>query len=234
MAKIRFQQGDISAQANPPAGQFVVMYDTDGKLKQKDSLGVITEIGSAILPVLTDYPTTTPLKAGQRFIYKGNEWHYMTQEEIDSTGWTGLVDVGFPAPVNKNLCEYIYFTGATLQVNYEGSLNLVDNSIHVDFLGLGHPENIKRIVSSTITSLLPYGVEILSFKNASLLSRLEDSGTDKALNFINNSLTSSIINELFTQLPNTLKTVTIDVSNNPGAATCDPSIATAKGYTVIT
>ena len=44
--KLRFQQGDISAVANPPADQFIVMYDLDGKLKQKDSTGVITEIGS--------------------------------------------------------------------------------------------------------------------------------------------------------------------------------------------
>ena len=52
MAKIRFQQGDISAQANPPVGQFIVMYDTDGKLKQKDSDGVITEISGNNTPVV--------------------------------------------------------------------------------------------------------------------------------------------------------------------------------------
>ena len=122
--KLRFQQGDISAVANPPAGQFVVMYDTDGKLKQKDSTGLITEIGSGNGGGNeTNYPTIDALKAGERFWYKGNEWHYMTQNEIDSIGWP--VGLGFPSPVNKNLCKYIYFTGATLQLDFEGLLNLV-------------------------------------------------------------------------------------------------------------
>ena len=46
-----------------------------------EALGVQT-----VLPVLTEYPTTDDTKAGTKFLYKGNEWHYMTQAEIDSTG----------------------------------------------------------------------------------------------------------------------------------------------------
>jgi hypothetical protein len=41
------------------------------------------------------------------------------------------------------------------------------------------------------------------------------------------------INSLFTQLPITIETATINVSGNPGAATCNPTIATGKGYTVV-
>lgn len=232
--KLRFQQGDISAQANPPAGQFVVMYDTDGKLKQKDSSGVITEIGSGgtsgPLPIETDYPTTTPLKAGQKFLYKGNEWHYMTQEEIDSTGWTGLVDVGFPAPVRKVFDHNLFYSGAIIVIyqSYPRLPDFIDNhNCIVDFLGLGNPAIYRSCfpnVPATITQ----------FKNARLLGNLEDIGTSTGLVIYNLGLTDSVINDFFTQLPTTLKTVTIDVRYNPGSATCDPSIATSKGYTVIT
>ena len=33
---------------------------------------------------------------------------------------------------------------------------------------------------------------------------------------------------------NAIGTTTINVASNPGSATCDPTIATAKGYTVVT
>lgn len=229
--KLRFQQGDISAVANPPAGQFVVMYDTDGKLKQKDSEGVITEIGSGPVPVETNYPTTTPLKAGQRFIYKGNEWHYMTQEEIDSTGWTGLVDVGFPAPVRKVFDLTLFATGAKIEFSLSAPRVMVTseglNNTIIDFIGLGNP-NLYAVCVMTIPN------KINEFKNARLLGNIEDIGTSQSLYLVSRQMTDSVINSLFTQLPATLKTVTINVSNNPGAATCNPSIATAKGYTVIT
>lgn len=190
---------------------------------------------SAPLPVLTTYPTTTPSSAGSRFLYQGNEWHYMTQAEIDSAGWTGLVTVGFPAPVDKStISKYIYFNGSDFTVAYSGNLSLgVFNGI-VDFIGLGDPSKITIIApDSSAESLMPYGKTITEFKNAVLLSNLKDQGTTAALRFINNGLSSSVINSLFTQLPPTTNTVTINVNGNPGAGTCDPTIATAKGYTVI-
>jgi len=70
--------------------------------------------------VVNTYPVTTPAEAGNRFWFQGNEWHYMTQAEIDSAGWTGLVTVGFPAPVEKsNISKYIYFL-----YNWKSNLSL--------------------------------------------------------------------------------------------------------------
>ena len=186
--------------------------------------------------VLTTYPVTNAALAGERFWYKGNEWHYMTQAEINSAGWTGLVSVGFPAPVNKNLNKYIYFSDVEFVGDYNSILSIPDTTTPtiVDFIGLGLPNKIRRIIpNSSGDSLLPYGITITGFKNANLLSELENLGTTNALRFINNGLTALVINDLFTQLPSTTKTVTINVNGNPGAATCDPTIATAKGYTVV-
>ena len=50
----------------------------------------------------------------------------------------------------------------------------------------------------------------------------------------NNNLTADAIDDFFTSLGAASGSQTIDVSGNPGAATCDTSIATGKGYTVIT
>jgi hypothetical protein len=187
--------------------------------------------GGGTLPVETVYPTTDALKAGTRFWYKGNEWHYMTQDEIDSTGWTGLVSVGFPAPVDKSFnleilydSEYWNVSGGGIQ---QSSL-LGGGAIAVDFVGVGANKiNIFAIGSVSINSQT-------IFRNAVLLANIKNEGTTNALNLINSQFSATSLNSLFTQLPITINTSTIDVRNNPGAATCDPTIATAKGYTVIT
>lgn len=75
---------------------------------------------------------------------------------------------------------------------------------------------------------------ITTIQNANFLVNLENVGTANALALTGNSLTAGAINALFTALPSTTKTATINVAGNPGAATCDTSIATNKGYTVIT
>jgi hypothetical protein len=58
------------------------------------------------------------------------------------------------------------------------------------------------------------------------------------LNLDNNLLSATAINNLFDDLdpadPVFYQVPLLIVSNNPGSATCDPTIATAKGYVVIT
>ena len=203
----------------------------------------LSEIAATLSPpVVTQYPETDASKAGQRFIYKGNEWHYMTQAEIDSTGWTDLVKVGFPAPVSKVLNFNLFFVD---DVKYQGGTPFnfavrggsVDTTI--DFLGLGLPNRFTNIPTSATGgsanfNLINANLNISEIRNAELLSSLEDLDTTTSLPFLVLNMSANTINSLFTQLPSTEKTVTIDVRSNPGTATCDPSIATAKGYTVIT
>lgn len=238
MSRLKFDTIDLNSVASPASGSYLVAYDLDGKLKQKDSEGVITEIGSGPVPVETNYPTTTLLKAGQRFIYKGNEWHYMTHDEIDSTGWTGLVDVGFPAPVSKNICaaillpsvEYYDEVASINNIAYRTGATQSSGFAVLDFIGFGTLASVYKIfIISNLVSLF----QNVKFKNANLLI-LEDIGTRVSFDCTSLSIDETNINDLFTQLSPTIKTATIDVRHNPGAATCNPSIATAKGYTVIT
>jgi hypothetical protein len=75
---------------------------------------------------------------------------------------------------------------------------------------------------------------LTTINGASKLTAIRDEGTSSALSLQSCSFSASELNKLFTELPVTTRTATIRVNSNPGAATCTPSIATAKGYTVVT
>ena len=191
---------------------------------------------AAAPPVVTGYPTANASKAGQTFFYKGDLWVYMSKAQLDSLGWTSLVPVGFPAPFSRDPSVAVFF-------NYEVQMFLASNGPFggstffylnngpdqtiVDTLGLGLPTKTWNI------HLNPQGGGTTTeIKNAELLTRLEDYGTSPALIIRSQQFTAESINALFTALPATNRTATLQVTGNPGAATCDPSIATAKGYIV--
>jgi hypothetical protein len=77
-------------------------------------------------------------------------------------------------------------------------------------------------------------LSLTTILNANVLTNLEDVGTTVALKISSCSFSAETLNQLFTDLPSTNKTATIDAQANPGTATCDTSIATDKGYTVVT
>jgi hypothetical protein len=173
--------------------------------------------------ILTEYPTTDASKAGQRFWYKSYEWHYMTQSQIDEIGW--LVSEGFPAPTQKLYNPFIQAPDS--------------GSTHYDFLGGGRPEDNlypRFNGSGFVITGTNYGISLFntvtSFKNANLLTSLQDIGTQYALQIISLTISAATLNDFFTQLPVTTKTATIFISSVTGGGTCNPTIATAKGYTV--
>jgi hypothetical protein len=192
-----------------------------------NNLLYLQQLAGGALPVLTEYPETTPELAGTRFWYKGNEWHYMTQDEIDSTGWTGLAGVGFPAPVSKGDNYFIRFDCDVFL--YGNNMISPGGNLKFDALGYGQPTKIRAFRVSGFQIPLV----ITDFKNVNFFTSLEDYGTGPCIELLSCGLTDVIIDDFFTQLPPTTKTATIDVRFNPGSATCDPTIATAKGYTVI-
>jgi hypothetical protein len=120
------------------------------------------------------------------------------------------------------------FPNASFQIRYiDGTLthqiSWLENGGTIDF------KNCQKMRTISLGS-----VGLTTILNASDLTNLEDLGTAVALNVQQNSFSASTLNQLFTDLPATNKTATIDVRNTNGAATCDPTIATNKGYTVIT
>jgi len=192
------------------------------------------QIGSGAIPVVTSYPTTTPSEAGNTFWYKGNLWHYMTQDEIDSADWTGLVNVGFPAPVSKNYNPFILYNGNVkfnmASTNVSQVVGGASANFIYDTLGQGRPDKIENGIY--ITSFPGSTVE---FKNVQLLTSLKNpSGTTPAVVVLfTANLTAALINQFFTDLPPTTEVCTLNFEFNPGSATCDPTIATSKGYIVV-
>lgn len=203
----------------------------------------ITDTVSAGLPpspVLSTYPVTTPALAGTKFWYKGNEWHYMTQSEIDSAGWNGLVTVGFPAPVSKNFNPYILYNGNLTMIsnggggyiNYPAPPITGISVFDFDMLGFGQPQ---RVVSSVRYSTGPGGEFSVTLRNFGLLTSIKNlTGTSPAVQIsYSNNLDATALNQVFTELPPTTQVCTLDFTNNPGSATCNPTIATSKGYIVV-
>jgi hypothetical protein len=66
------------------------------------------------------------------------------------------------------------------------------------------------------------------------LSKLIMPGMRIGFHIAGSNLTAQALNDLFTSLGTASGSQTIIVTGNPGAATCDTTIATAKGYTVTT
>lgn len=71
------------------------------------------------------------------------------------------------------------------------------------------------------------------FNNTGNIRRCVLTGLRVGFDISGNRMQAAALNETFTSLGNANGAQTINVRNNPGAATCDTSIATSKGYTVI-
>jgi hypothetical protein len=134
-------------------------------------------------------------------------------------------------PSNTNIfpnAKFRYLASAAInsasnpdQILYDGASQYGNT---VDFLPFSKYISLDFKNLSSLTNIL----------NGSSLISLEDGGTFPALEINNCGFSESTLNQFFTDLPATTKTATINVVGNPGAATCDPTIATNKGYTVVT
>lgn len=210
----------------------------------------VETIGGGALPILETYPTTDATKVGQNFIYKSLIWRYLSESEINAFGFSGKIDVGFPVPYQKYLfsesvdisggreigLDIIPFCYETLKTSTSIASGLSISSFNIRRLYAGPILNLEPLTTLTIPfKVFQFGSsEIVKVIGTENYTYLEDVGTSISLNLSNNRLSTENIDYLFTQLPSTTKTATIDVSSNPGSATCDPTIATVKGYTVVT
>jgi ApbE superfamily uncharacterized protein (UPF0280 family) len=75
---------------------------------------------------------------------------------------------------------------------------------------------------------------VAMFSNTKSLAKVEATGIKVNVNFFNCSLSAAALNEIYTNLADltALPTQTITVTNNYGTAGDNPTIATAKNWTV--
>ena len=104
----------------------------------------------------------------------------------------------------------------------------------VDFSKYG--SEILRFLTPTTThgdNVVPKEKRLAKILGAQELIVLENAGTAAGFSCRDQFLDTETINQFFADLPVTNNGVMLDLRENPGAASCDPMIATAKGYTVI-
>jgi surface protein len=70
------------------------------------------------------------------------------------------------------------------------------------------------------------------FVNINSLQKFKATGLTRGITISNNLMSATEINNFFTSLGTASGAQTIVVTGNPGAATCDVTIATSKGFTV--
>ena len=133
--------------------------------------------------------------------------------------------------LNEQLKKLVFpVTGAISYTYQNGFFNIIeiDTTVAVvDFELIPFASSLTRFQQNGVYT-------INSIVNAHLLTSIVDVGTGVGFQLANVGLSQATLNSLFTQLPTTSATITVDVRNNPGSATCYPTIATAKGYIVVT
>lgn len=150
----------------------------------------------------------------------------------------GLISIAFPVCVNGHPVWDNNGNNVPINLNQStAALKYVTNAIDVY-------SNVWYLTSSILSSNYLEGTLTLSgLKNAITLDnkpyltgfRLENVQTSMAnLTVTNCALDEAAINHLFTDLPTVSTARTISIKGNPGASTCDTSIATAKNWTVVT
>ena len=87
---------------------------------------------------------------------------------------------------------------------------------------------VPALITTAVTSSGNFGSMFLT---CSSLTRIQAKDFRFSFSVANCKLSATALNEIYTNLP-TVTGQTITVSNNWGTATDDPTIATAKGWTV--
>lgn len=192
----------------------------------------------------------------KKITYTGDGSLATSSETSGIANLPNLVEFTYPSNVPKAYSSLFSNLPALKKINLPSVYNLANGSaINTLFGGYG-AENVEEITEEVI-----WGTNVHTFNSTYLkklkrlnqptlrLSALSCSGSTtvpRSLEYIEidwanstftslidlmyNNLDATELNRIFTSLPS--MTQTIRVTGNPGAATCDPSIATAKGWTV--
>ena len=203
-------------------GLYEVFYKNISTLPDGESDEKTLEVG--LINVNTGIVIQEPIQI--RAWKNGSGTPYLTLDSLisDLTTVAGLGTVHSAFSPGKAL------PGIPFKMSSTGALQLsAQNAVTVfDYAGYGTDE------PSLVELQGGQNLTITAFLNWQLADKLEDIGTAAAVVLSGLQIADTVLDDFFTQLPVTTKTVTINISGTSGTATCDPSIATAKGYTVTT
>lgn len=98
---------------------------------------------------------------------------------------------------------------------------MISNNRRLKYLNIA---NLANLTQNPTNKLVP---------GCTQLQRCILTGLTRTTSVASCAMSASAINEMFTSMGTALSGATITVTGNPGASTCTPSIATAKGWTVV-
>ena len=103
------------------------------------------------------------------------------------------------------------------------------------FYGCSSLVEIPELDMSAATSLSSFaGSTYTSSTQLSSLTRFKAFGATRGFLLPGTNMDAAALNELMSNLGTADGVQTLNIRNSPGSSTCDPSIATAKGWTVLT
>jgi hypothetical protein len=108
-------------------------------------------------------------------------------------------------------------------ITTSGSLTSINNAFY----------DCKNVKSINITNCANVTTVGSAFLNCNSLESLILTGLTRGFTVDDCNMSATAINALFTSLGTASGAQTINVRRNPGSATCNTSIATAKGFTVV-
>ena len=142
------------------------------------------------------------------------QWHqyidkYIRSEESIVTNYTAAF----------NFCLGLDY----VEINMKNAVTLTNmfNSAH----------NLKTVILTNCESVMTTTTMFVYNYN---ITKLILQGIQVSFDCQNQSLSANALNDLFTSLGTPATTQTVTITGNPGASTCDTTIATAKNWTVIT
>lgn len=150
--------------------------------------------------------------------------------DIISTGTTSFQDAKVKTCRNiLNITSTDTFWGTDIQIT--GNVTITSSSLRRMFQNCTTRKLHIISMPSTPTNMATNGGAFTGMYN------LEDfllTGCQIGFDITGSNMSATALNALFTSLGTASGSQTITVTGNPGAATCNTSIATTKGFTVIT
>jgi len=155
--------------------------------------------------------------------------------ELDTSTGTNFSSMFYNCYSLQSVPELDTSTGTNFSIMFSGCYSLqsvpeLDTSSGTNFANMFNGcfslQSVPELDTSTGTSFANM------FNSCWSLGRSLITGPKYGISYANTPLTAPEIDAIFTRLGTAAGAQTITVTGTPGAATCTPSIATAKGWTV--
>lgn len=176
------------------------------------------------------------VSSGTNFAYMFNSSRLKRLPDLDTSAGTNFIGMFYQCKYLEHAPKLDTSLGTVFEVMFFGCNSLVyipgfdTSSGNTTFYGMfAGCINLRTVPALDLTAS-PNLSDI--FSGCYSLGRSRVLNTKLTINYTNCQLSADALNEIYTNLP-TVTGKTITVTNNPGVSADDPTIATAKGWTVV-